>query len=154
MYAISVAAEMVSMAIQNLRVYERHGLVWPTRTAGGTRLYSNVDIARLHRIRELLAEGLNLAGIAHVVRLEEEVRVLRKQRGKPAGATTATHLDRPQRARSRGASLIRRRGSRPAGRRSGQRPLLSWYAVMFRGASRQALIHSRRAVPVVIPPSS
>jgi MerR family transcriptional regulator, heat shock protein HspR len=79
-YAISVAAEMVSMAIQNLRVYERRGLLRPTRTAGGTRLYSNLDIARLHRIRELLAEGLNLAGIAHVLRLEDEIRALRRAR--------------------------------------------------------------------------
>ena len=84
-YAISVAADMVSMAIQNLRVYERHGLVRPARTAGGTRLYSNIDIARLHRIRELLAEGLNLAGIAHVVRLEDEVRALRQQRVRRGG---------------------------------------------------------------------
>ena len=63
-YAISVAAEMVSMQIQNLRVYERRGLVEPDRTAGGTRLYSSDDVERLHRIRDLLAEGLNLAGIA------------------------------------------------------------------------------------------
>jgi MerR family transcriptional regulator, heat shock protein HspR len=76
-FAISVAARMVSMQIQNLRVYERRGLVDPDRTAGGTRLYSPDDIDRLHRIRELLGEGLNLAGIAHVLRLEEEVRRLR-----------------------------------------------------------------------------
>jgi DNA-binding transcriptional MerR regulator len=75
-FAISVAAEMVSMQIQNLRVYERRGLVDPDRTAGGTRLYSPDDIDRLHRIRELLAEGLNLAGIARVLVLEERVRVL------------------------------------------------------------------------------
>ena len=72
-FAISVAAEMVSMQIQNLRVYERRGLVAPARTAGGTRLYSQADITRLHRIRELLADGLNLAGIAYVIRLEEEL---------------------------------------------------------------------------------
>lgn len=76
-YAISVAAEMVSMEIQNLRVYERRGLVAPARTAGGTRRYSATDIARLHRIRELLAEGLNLAGIARVLDLEAEVARLR-----------------------------------------------------------------------------
>ena len=75
-FAISVAAEMVSMQIQNLRVYERRGLVEPDRTAGGTRLYSPDDIDRLHRIRELLAEGLNLAGIARVLTLEERVRFL------------------------------------------------------------------------------
>lgn len=78
-FAISVAAEMVSMQIQNLRVYERHGLVAPGRTSGGTRLYSEDDIARLHRIRELLAAGLNLAGIAAVLDLEHENARLRAQ---------------------------------------------------------------------------
>ena len=76
-FAISVAAEMVSMEIQNLRVYERRGLVEPDRTPGGNRLYSEADIDRLHRIRELLAEGPNLAGIRRVLALEEEVRRLR-----------------------------------------------------------------------------
>lgn len=78
-FAISVAADMVSMEIQNLRVYERRGLLEPDRTAGGSRLYSPDDIDRLHRIRELLGEGLNLAGIAHVLRLEDRVRVLEGQ---------------------------------------------------------------------------
>ena len=76
-FAISVAADMVSMQVQNLRVYERRGLLEPDRTAGGTRLYSQADIDTLHRIRELLAEGLNLAGIARVLVLEEEIRRLR-----------------------------------------------------------------------------
>ena len=76
-FAISVAAEMVRMEVQNLRVYERRGLLSPDRTDGGTRLYSPDDIDRLHRIRELLAEGLNLAGIARVIALEDEVRRLR-----------------------------------------------------------------------------
>lgn len=76
MFAISIAAEMVSMQIQNLRVYERHGLVAPDRTSGGSRLYSLDDIDRLHRVRELLAEGLNLAGIARVIALEDRVRHL------------------------------------------------------------------------------
>ncbi len=76
-FAISVAAEMVSMEIQNLRVYERHGLIEPDRTSGGTRLYSPDDLDRLTRIRELLAEGLNLAGIGHVLALETQVMRLR-----------------------------------------------------------------------------
>ena len=76
-FAISVAAEMASMEIQNLRVYERRGLIEPERTAGGTRLYSPADIERLVRIRELLAAGLNLAGISQVLELETEVRRLR-----------------------------------------------------------------------------
>jgi MerR family transcriptional regulator/heat shock protein HspR len=76
-YAISVAAEMVSMEIQNLRVYERRGLIEPGRTSGGTRLYSQDDVDRLIRIRELLADGLNLAGIGRVLALEHEVARLR-----------------------------------------------------------------------------
>ena len=78
-YAISVAAELTSMQVQNLRVYERHGLVSPGRTAGGTRRYSRADVERLHRVRELLAEGLNLAGIARVLALEDEVARLRRR---------------------------------------------------------------------------
>lgn len=72
-FAISVAARMASMEIQNLRVYERHGLVTPSRTDGGTRVYSIDDVARLVRIGELLADGLNLAGVARVLELEESV---------------------------------------------------------------------------------
>lgn len=76
-FAISVAAEMVSMQVQNLRVYERRGLLEPDRTAGGTRLYSADDLDRLRRIGELLDAGLNLAGIAMVLELEDDVRRLR-----------------------------------------------------------------------------
>ncbi len=83
-FAISIAAEMVSMEVQNLRVYERKGLLTPSRTPGGTRLYSEDDIARLHRIRDLLGEGLNLAGISRVLVLEEELRRLRTER-RPCG---------------------------------------------------------------------
>src|SRR5690554_1074156 len=78
-FAISVAAGMVSMEIQNLRMYERRGLLQPDRTAGGTRLYSADDIDRLHRIRELLADGVNIAGIAHVLALEEKVARLERE---------------------------------------------------------------------------
>jgi DNA-binding transcriptional MerR regulator len=78
-FAISVAAEMVRMEVQNLRVYERRGLLEPDRTSGGTRLYSPADIEVLHRIRDLLADGLNLAGVARVLELEEEVRRLRRR---------------------------------------------------------------------------
>ncbi len=79
-FAISVVSEMVSMPAQNLRVYERHGLLEPERTPGGTRRYSEQDVERLHRIRDLLTEGLNLAGIAHVLRLEDEVERLQDER--------------------------------------------------------------------------
>ena len=82
-YAISVAASMVSMEIQNLRVYERRGLLTPGRTTGGTRLYSGDDVERLERIRDLLADGLNLAGIARVLELEDEVGVLKARLDDP-----------------------------------------------------------------------
>lgn len=75
-FGISVAAEMLSTQVQNLRVYERHGLVEPERTPGGTRLYSHDDLDRLARVRDLLAEGLNIAGITKVLLLEAEVRRL------------------------------------------------------------------------------
>lgn len=78
-YAISVAADLVSMQVQNLRVYERRGLVAPSRTPGGSRLYSRADIERLHRIRDLLADGLNLAGIGRVLELEAELGRLRQE---------------------------------------------------------------------------
>lgn len=78
-FAISIAADMTSMQIQNLRVYERRGLVAPDRTAGGTRLYSEDDIDRLHRIRDLLGAGLNLAGITAVLELEDENARLRAE---------------------------------------------------------------------------
>ena len=79
LFAISVAAERADMQIQNLRVYERRGLIEPARTAGGTRLYSEADIAVLRRIAELLADGLNLAGIRRVLELEAEVARLRRR---------------------------------------------------------------------------
>jgi MerR family transcriptional regulator/heat shock protein HspR len=76
-FAISVAAEMLSMQVQNLRVYERRGLIDPERTPGGTRLYSHDDLHQLARIRDLLAEGLNLE--ARVRRLEHENGRLRRK---------------------------------------------------------------------------
>lgn len=75
-FGISVAANMLSMEVQNLRVYERRGLLDPDRTEGGTRLYSYDDLDRLAHIRDLLAEGLNIAGIARVLALEAEVQRL------------------------------------------------------------------------------
>jgi MerR family transcriptional regulator, heat shock protein HspR len=79
MFAISVAAERAEMQIQNLRVYERRGLLEPARTTGGTRLYSEADIEVLRRIAELLDDGLNLAGIRRVLALEAQVTELRSR---------------------------------------------------------------------------
>ncbi|HYO38591.1 MAG TPA: MerR family transcriptional regulator [Nocardioidaceae bacterium] len=80
-YAISVAAELTGTAVQNLRVYERHGLVEPTRTGGGTRRYSEDDLDRIRRVLRLLAAGLNLAGIALVLELEDDNDRLRRLTG-------------------------------------------------------------------------
>ena len=69
-YGISVAAELVGMGVQNLRLYETRGLIAPERSNGGTRRYSPNDLERLRRIGDLLDHGLNLAGIAMVLDLE------------------------------------------------------------------------------------
>ena len=75
MYMISVAAELVGMHPQTLRLYETKGLVRPKRTPGGTRLYSEADVERLRIIQRLTSElGLNLAGVELVLRLEDELR--------------------------------------------------------------------------------
>ena len=94
LFAISVAARMASMEIQNLRVYERRGLVSPMRTPGGTRLYSTGDVDRLVRIRDLLGEGLNLAGIAKVLELEAIVEQLNRDAERRRGTTTSTRSSR------------------------------------------------------------
>ena len=74
-YMISVAAELVGMHPQTLRIYENKGLVRPKRTPGGTRLYSEHDVERLRIIQRLTTElGLNLAGVELVLRLEDELR--------------------------------------------------------------------------------
>ena len=74
-YMISVAAELVGMHPQTLRMYETKGLVRPQRTPGGTRLYSEADVERLRIVQRLTTElGLNLAGVELVLRLEDELR--------------------------------------------------------------------------------
>lgn len=78
-YVISVAAELAGMHPQTLRIYERRGLVNPGRTSGGNRRYTDADIARLRRIAQLAADGLNLEGIRMVMQLEEEVADLRRE---------------------------------------------------------------------------
>jgi MerR family transcriptional regulator/heat shock protein HspR len=77
-YMISVAAEIVGMHPQTLRIYEQKGLVQPKRTAGNTRLYSELDIERLRLIQRLTTEaGLNLAGVEQVMHLEDELLRMR-----------------------------------------------------------------------------
>ena len=75
-YVISVAAELAGVHPQTLRIYERKGLVDPARTGGGSRRYSDADIALLQRIQELTGDGLNLAGVKRVLDLESRVAQL------------------------------------------------------------------------------
>ena len=72
-FVISVAAELAGVHPQTLRIYERKGLVYPARTDGGNRRYSEEDIELLRRIQDLTTEGLNLAGVKRVLALEAEL---------------------------------------------------------------------------------
>jgi MerR family transcriptional regulator/heat shock protein HspR len=79
-YMISVAAELVGMHPQTLRIYEQKGLVRPKRTAGNTRLYSDADVERLRLINRLTTElGLNLAGVERVLHLEDELQRMHRR---------------------------------------------------------------------------
>src|SRR5881392_4460864 len=79
LYMISVAADLVGMHPQTLRIYESKGLIRPKRTAGNTRLYSEADLERLRLIQQLTTElGLNLAGVEQVIRLEEQIRRMQR----------------------------------------------------------------------------
>jgi DNA-binding transcriptional MerR regulator len=76
-FGIAVAAELSGTGPQNLRAYEKAGLVTPARTDGGTRRYSQHDVDRLRRVSELMGAGLNLAGVAMVLDLQDQNRQLR-----------------------------------------------------------------------------
>lgn len=76
-FAISVAAELSGLHPQTLRVYDREGLLEPDRSEGGTRLYSGRDIERLREIAELTHDGINIVGIKRILRLQQEIRLLR-----------------------------------------------------------------------------
>jgi len=71
-YGISVAAELSGIPVQSLRLYERHGLLTPARSQGGTRRYSADDLTRLKRISGLVEAGVNLSGIARILDLEDD----------------------------------------------------------------------------------
>ena len=105
-YGISVAAELVGMGVQNLRLYEARGLLKPQRTEGRTRRYSADDLDRLRRIGDLLEAGLNLAGIRMVLDLEEQNRRLRAEKeDQPWPRTASTRANRsPKRTSSNSRS--------------------------------------------------
>ncbi len=73
LYMIGVAAELAGVHPQTLRAYEQKGLIAPQRTSGGTRMYSQADINRLHLINELTEEGINLAGVMRIIDLQSRL---------------------------------------------------------------------------------
>jgi DNA-binding transcriptional MerR regulator len=99
-YSISVAADLVGTGVQNLRLYEARGLLEPARSPGGTRLYSSNDVHRLSRITQLLAEGLNLAGVALVLDLQDDLlrlrsRAARRTRASPPSGQAPDQPSKP-----------------------------------------------------------
>ena len=124
-YMISVAADIVGMHPQTLRIYESKGLIRPKRTAGNTRLYSEADIERLRLIQQLTNDlGLNLAGVEQVMQLagrggahaaHAEPHGARDARGDQPGASPVPPRPRPVEAAQRpdaDASLMERTGAR------------------------------------------
>jgi MerR family transcriptional regulator/heat shock protein HspR len=79
LYPISVVTELTGVGAHTLRGYERAGLVTPARTEGGTRRYSDNDVARLRRILTLVGDGINLTGVGRILQLEAELAALRAQ---------------------------------------------------------------------------
>ena len=97
LYGISVTSELTGVPPQNLRAYEAKGLIDPMRTSGGTRRYSDHDVARIERITTLLEAGLNLRGIGYVLDLENETRRLREEIARLTGSGDGS----PVRSRAR-----------------------------------------------------
>ena len=94
-YVISVAAELTGVHPQTLRIYERKGLLDPSRTSGGSRRFSDADLTRLRHIQQLTGTGLNLEGVRRVLELESELERLRAEleetRARSRDAVAATH---------------------------------------------------------------
>lgn len=111
LYGISVTSELTGVPPQNLRAYEAKGLLEPARTEGGTRRYSDQDLARIERISTLLAAGLNTKGIGYVLDLEAESRRLREEIDRLRGVRRAGQEAGSRRA-ARTATSSSRDGSR------------------------------------------
>jgi MerR family transcriptional regulator, heat shock protein HspR len=101
-YIISVAAELAGVHPQTLRIYERKGLLSPSRTAGNTRRYSERDIERLQSIQRLTQEfGVNLAGVKMIVEMENELDRMRRKVEQMARELERARLAAAERARLR-----------------------------------------------------
>lgn len=107
-YIISVAAELAGVHPQTLRVYERKGLVTPSRTRGNTRRYSDRDVERLRKIQELTHEGVNLAGVERIIEMENELERLQARYYRAARESEILRRDLHQAMAAReSASLVR-----------------------------------------------
>jgi MerR family transcriptional regulator/heat shock protein HspR len=118
-YVISVAAELAGVHPQTLRIYERKGLLDPARTGGGSRRYSDADIALLRRIQVLTNEGLNLAGVKRVLELEAELTRISGELARARDAArkaveqTHQHYRRDLVPLNQSLVLFRQRGVKP-----------------------------------------
>ena len=105
-YAISIAAELVGIHPQTLRMYETRGLIRPRRTPGGRRLYSDVDVERLRGVQALTTEfGLTLAGVEYVFGIEHRARELEAH-----AQALQTQLVREREQHARELAAVRREG--------------------------------------------
>ena len=121
LYVISVAARLADMHPQTLRIYERKGLLKPSRSPGRTRLYSEEDIRRLREIQYLTDLGVNLAGVRMVFELRDQLdeaagrleemqsQLLRQRQVLEAELVRILRRYSPQIVHSRGVSLVPRR---------------------------------------------
>ena len=117
-FVISVAAELAGVHPQTLRIYEREGLVRPKRTTANARRYSERDIQRLLEIKRLTGDGINLAGVAAVLELSEEIERLQ---------ATVAAMDAELRAQAR-----RHRQEVESIRRSTRRDLVPYSSAIVR----------------------
>jgi MerR family transcriptional regulator/heat shock protein HspR len=99
-YGISVAANLVGMGVQTLRLYESRGLLEPSRSDGGTRRYNDDDLERLRHIGQLLDQGLNLAGVAAVLVLEARNAVLQSENDRHRNTATTPSTRTAERGRT------------------------------------------------------
>ena len=101
-YGISVAAELTGIDPQTLRLYERRGLLTPARTDGGTRRYSHDDLDRLQQINELVAQGINIAGIAQILHLQHRNTELESDNSDLKSENARLRSDKPTTGRRTG----------------------------------------------------
>jgi MerR family transcriptional regulator/heat shock protein HspR len=79
-YMISIAAQLTGLHPQTVRLYERLGLVSPTRVNNKNRLYSETDIQRLMQIRRFTHDmGVNLAGVEVILELLQKIEILQRE---------------------------------------------------------------------------